>query len=500
MSTITLGDITLDDTYAPLVNVSFEYFKTKGGEIIGGLQKFNITGVVTVADQTGLVTGSNVMTKLKNIRNIGKKTKCANVVIPGFYSGLAKITNVSIDQGSDPTWVNQGDFSIEVSAPLTSIPTNSLGITLNDSVTDISKSETIEIGEDAHGYVLTDTKINNVSLSKTFVKFSTKIDLTCKPLCPNLGGVNANPISILKRMVSSGPTHEALQKYKSWKPFLQSRSLDISTEGTVSFSSEVILLPPNASAKAFIDIGFEHNRTYESKQTTKKISGTVTGLAEIAWSDLVTISDTSSSSKLVNAEAAFSTLKSQFTDISNWSGLMLELIEIPGCPKKSSTSIGQCGQEDDDEGGGDVVPTTSSISKDRTEGVINFNFEWSSEDGDQECSESNGKRTEVTVDIVEPQATIVEHVIPGVGTLMQNLNCRSAKQITFTSTTTDPQGDGCSQTNQCSADDAINKEIEKYVPKDNDAGWLLIENSRTTTTNSFSITKKYIRKCLPRRR
>lgn len=492
MQTIVLGELTLDDTYAPLVNISFEYFKTKGGEIIGGLQKFNITGVVTVADQPGLVTGANVMSKLKAIRNIGKKTKCVNVSIPGFYSGQGKITNVTIDQGSDPTWVNQGDFSIEISAPLTSIPANSLGITLNDNVTDISKSETVEIGEDAHGYVLV-----GGNLSKTYVKFTNQVSLTCKPLCPNLGGVNANPIAILRRMVSSGPSHEALQKYKSWTPFIQSRSLEISTEGSVNFSSEIILLPPTSTGKAFVDINFEHSRTYESKKTSKKISGTVTGLAEIAWSDLVTLSDTSSASKLANAESSFQALKGQFSDLSSWAGLMIELTEIPECPKETEDSIGKCGDDDEDEeGGGNIVPTTSTISKDRTEGVINFTFEWASDDDDQGCSENNGKRTEVSVDITEPQATLAEHIIPGVGTLIQNLNCKSAETISFTSSTTDPESDGCSKNNECDANEAINKEIEKYIPKDNDKGWLLIENSKVTTGTSVTITKKYIRKCL----
>lgn len=497
MSKIILGELTLDDTYAPLVNVSFEYFKTKGGEIIGGLQKFTISGIVTVSDQPGLLTGANVMSKLKDIRDVGKKTKCINVVIPQFYTGQAKITNVSIDQGSDPTWVNQGDFTIEISAQLTSIPTNSLGITLNDNITDISKSETIEIGEDAHGYVLLDNP-EGLQLSKTYVKFSNQVNLTCKPLCPNLGGQNANVITILKRLVSSGPTHDALKDYKTWKPFLQTRSLEISTEGSVSFSSEIILLPPTSTAKSFVDISFEHNRTYESKQTSKKISGTVTGLSEIAWSDLVNLADTSSASKLGNAETDFQKIKTSFNSLSRWKGLQLELKEIPNCPKESSTSIGKCGDDDDDDetGGGDIVPTNSTISKDRTEGVINFTFEWSSSDSEQECSESNGKRTEVTVDITEPKATLVEHIIPGVGTLLQNLNCKSAKTISFTSTTTDPESDGCSKNNECSSEDAINAEIKKYIPSDNDRGWLLIENKRTTTSNSFSITKKYIRKCL----
>ena len=488
MSNITIGGLALDETYAPLVNLSFEYFKTKGGEIIGGLQKFTITGVVTVSDSLGLETGRTVMSKLKGIRSMGMKPKCYLVNIPGFYSGQAKVTNVTIDQGSDPTWVNQGAFSMEISAPLSSIPTNSLGITATDSVTEISKSETVEIGEDAHGYVLVDDN----TLSKTYIKFTNKINLTCKPLCSSS---TANPIAILKKLVSIGPTHDSLRtKYKSWRLFLQSRSLEISTEGSVSFISDIILLPPSSTGKAFVDIGFEHKRTYETEQTTKTISGTVTGLSEVVWSGLIDISDTSSSSKFSNAESVFQTLKDKYVDISSWAGLIIELTKVPGCPKKTSTSIGRCGDDDDDVGGGNIIPTSSTISKDRTEGVISFTFEWSS-DSDQECSESNGKKTEVTVEIVEPQATIIENIIPGVGTLIQNLNCKSAETLTFTSTTTDPKEGGCSNNSKCSTEEAINKEIRKYIPGGSGGKWLIIENTRTTSTNSFSVTIKYIKQC-----
>lgn len=494
MPPIIIGDLSLDDTYAPLVNLSYEYFKTQGGEILGGIQKYTISGVVTIGDKDGLSTGANVMTKLKNIRQLGKKTKCTNVTIPGFYTGMAKITNVTIGQGSDPSWVNQGEFSIELSAALTTIPPNKLGITVDDCITDFSKSESVEIGEDAHGYVLLDGPL---TLSKTYVKFSNKINLTCKPLCPSMGGSTANPISVLRRLFASGPTHTAFSKYATWKPFLQSRSLEISTEGSVSFSADIILLPPSSNGNAFVDLEFEHSRTYDSKQTTKRTSGTVTGLVPILWSDLVTISDTSSASKLANAETVFTQIKNAFKDESSWGGLTLELQEKPNCPIISVNSIGACGNSDDeDDDGGCFQPTNSTISKSRTEGTITFNFEWSTVPDDEQCTDQNNKRTEVTVDITEPQATIVEHVVPDFGTLIQNLNCRSAKTIEFTSTTTDPSGEGgCSQTNECTANDAINKEIEKYVPN-NDPNWLLIGNSITRTYTSISLKKKFIRKCI----
>lgn len=487
MANIVIGSLTLDDTYTPLVNLAYEYFKTDGGEIIGGVQKYTISGTITVSDD-GSTTGASVMTKLKGIRQLGNKTKCVDVVIPNFYSGSAKISNVQIDQGQDPSWVNQGDYTIELTAPLSSIPTNSLGITVDDCVTSISKTETIELGEDAHGYIL----LGGNQLTKTFITFKLEINLTCKPLCTTSG---INVVKILKRLVKNGPTYEAFDKYQSWSPYLQSRSLQLSTDGSATFSADVILLPPNATAKAFIDLEFEHSQSYENKQQSKKISGTVTGLASITWTELVTLQNTTLASKLANAEDVFDQVKGLYSDLGNWSGQTLELTEKPNCPITNATTLGQCGTEDPNFFPC-FQPTTSTISKSRTDGVINFNFEWATQSEDEECADKNGKRTEVTVDITEPQATIVEHVIPDFGTLVQNLNCRSAKTIDFTSTTTDPTAEGCSTANACIADDAINKEIEKYIPEDDDNGWLLIGHTKTETIDSFTVTKKYIRKCL----
>ncbi len=477
---IVIGFLLLDESYSPFVTLSFEYFKTEGEEIIGGLQKYVIDGNVTVSDADGVVTGSIVMSKLKSIRALGKKTKCVDVIIPGFYSGQAKLTNVIIEQGSDPSWINQGQFKIELSAPLLSIPTNSLGITVSDYITEISKKETIEIGEDAHGYVLVGT-----SLSKAFVKFTNNITLTCKPLCPSLGGDQANGINVLRRIASNGPTHKIFEKYKNWQPHLQGRSLQLSTDGSLSFNSEVILLPPNITSKAFIDIDFEHTRAYEPKTHNKKISGTITGLASIGWTDIISLSNSVSSSKFANAEAVFNTIKPTLVSLDDWDGITLELKQLPNCP----TQVNECSSSIIDNNIPCYKPISSAISKSRTEGQVSFTYEWATD-----CEESNGKRTEITIDITEPQEQFVEHIVPDVGTLIQNLNCRSAKVLEITSSTTDPRGEGCSTTNECSATDALNKALLEYIDNESQ-DWLLIEHSRTTTSDSFSIRQKYIQGC-----
>lgn len=493
MADINIGGFILGSDSSTIVNVSSEYFKTQGGEIIGGLQKFTISGTISVDDSGGITTGAVVMSKLASIRNLGKKSGCSTIDIPGFFSGKAKVTNVTIEQGQDPSWVNQGSFTIEISAALDTIPTNSLGLVAQDFVTDLSRSESIEIGENAHGYVMVLNGMLDFSLTKTYVVFKDQINLTCQPICPDSPH---SIIKVLKKLVNIGPTHPAFIKYQSWQPYLQSRSFESSTEGTVIFSSEIILLPPNVTAGAFVDLSFEENKIYESKQTTLKVSGTVTGLAPINWSDIIDLPNTSSCSKLSNAESAFSNIKSKFSDLLTFNSNIpsLELVEKANCPKTTTNSIGQCGKADDTNKPKCIKPKNSTISKSRTEGSISFSFEWGTLSEDQGCSE-NGKRTEVTVDIVEPQATIIEHIIPDFGTLIQNINCKQAKTIEFKSTTTDPLN-GCSTNTSCTASDELQKEIDKYIPKSEMKNWLIITDSKTRTTESVALTKKYIRKCI----
>lgn len=477
---ISVGGFSIDDSTTPVVNVNFEYYKSKGGEIIGGVQKYTISGVITKGGQG--TTGAQVMSALSSIRQLGTSPKCIDVNLSGFYSGKAKVTGVNIEQGPDPAWINQGAFSIEITAPLTEIPPNSLGLTANDSVKDVSKSEKVELGEECHGYIY-DSQAGR--LSKTFAKFTNEVTLSWQPICSD----TATPLmSVLAKLVTVGPTLTAFNKFGSWSQFSQSRSLDINTDGSITFKSEMVLVPPGGSASAFVDISFEHNQNYTDKSVSKKISGTVTGLSSPSWSGMIGLGDTCSASKLSNAEGAFSSIKGAFSNLSSWAGIELELIKLGNCPKHNNDTMA-CNDPANDQTDTCLVPMNSTISKNRTEGSITFDFEWANNtNGD--CS-TNGLTKEITIDITEPQVTFKEFVIPDVGTVLQNLNCRSAKTIQgICSVST---SNGCLEDLNCSCETALDAEINKY---ENVSNWLLITHSKQKTMNSFTLTKKYIRKCI----
>jgi hypothetical protein len=464
-----------------MVKVAYDYFKSKSGEVLGGNTIFTISGTVTVED--GGLSGSSVMTKLKSIRDMGKQSTCVPVNIPGFFNGQGRISNVSIEQGPDPTWVNQGGYSIEVRTPIENLPPNSLGITKDDCVTDLSISESIEIGEESHGIIID-------SMGSSFVKFTNKISVTCKPLCSSSGTPFSKALGVVKRLIKIGPQNDIFSEYKNWKICLQDRTLEMSSEGSLNFSSTIIMLPPTTTHLALVNLSFGSSRSYDSETQTKTISGTITGLAPISWSDLVNLGDTCSASKIANADAALSEIKGRYRDVSSWDGMDLLLTRTANCPE-TSTNIptGQCGNSTQPQVGC-LEPSNSTISKNRTEGSINFSFEWASTESGQCASEGN--KTEVIIDVDDPQPTLVEHSIIGHGTSIQNINCKTAKRVSGTLTITS-QGGGCPSPANCSSgSDNLMEQINQHT---GDGTYYTIGHTETQTLNSYSLKIDLIKGC-----
>jgi len=496
---ITIGNFVLnDDTDSPVVNVTEEYFRTNSGIIVGGQVKATITGTVSIddGDDSEIKTGSIVMGRLAAIRNLGKMTKCVPVNIPNFdpCGGKAKVTNVTINQGPDPAWVNQGEYTIEVTGSVKQIPTNPFGIVAADGVTEFTRDETMEFGEDSHGYVYDPS----VGASKAFIKFINNITIKTENVCCG----STNSMVLFNRLVSIGPTLPIFAPYRSWSPFLHSRSMTLENDGRISFKCEIIYTPPGTNFGAFVDLDFTVSRSYQSNDTTYITSGSVTGLVSLNWTDIITLSDTCSRSKLANALGVYYAIASKYKDFSFWNGSFLELEEQPNCPREDEENAGpfvncrslSSNNEDneDEDDPGVIEPSNSTTAISRTDGVVNFTFEWSTikkENSGGECFEDGIKR-ETTVDITYPQPSIIEHVIPGRGTLLQNLNCVTALKVTITVTETYPNDKGSCDKNKsiCRTNTGIGIAVEKFVPENN----LLIDHTITETNNSYSIKQTFI--------
>ena len=476
---ISIGSFTLDDSYVPSIKVSYEYARNSAQEIIGGAAVYSISGKVIVPAGGA----STVMSKLKSIRDLGKLSECVQVVIDGFYSGKARITNVNIDQGSDPSWINQGEFSIELKAPLNKLPPNTLNLTAEDAVTDISISEVLEIGEESHSYYYATGDFN-----KGFIKFTNKVSVTCKPFCSDDGTPLSKSMSVLNKVLKLGISNSSISsKYASWAQLLQSRTMEINTDGGISFTASMILVPPGASASALVDINFSHNENYQDKSRRYVVSGTVTGLVNVPWGNLISLGSTSSVSKFANANSVFGNIQARFSSLGSWAGTKLTATEIGNCPINNTISQ-ICSLAKDTENSC-LEPLSTTVSKSRTDGVINFTFEWGTSQTDN-CI-NNGKKTEITIDVQESQPQFVEHVIPRYGTLIQDINCRSAKRVTYTSSTTTDDS-SCSTSLDCSSqNNDPTLDISEYISGD----FLLIGSSISKSRTSYIVKREYIERC-----
>ena len=479
MADISVNGINLGSS--PVVNLEDEFFRTGDGEIIGGVHKISINGSIVE------INGNLIMAKLKSIRELGNDAKCISIKT-GVYNGQAKVENVTISQGPDPAWINQGEFSIELTAPLTTIPGNRFGFVAGDNVREFSRSESVSLGDDSHGYAFS---LESLQLSKTFVTYSTKMSIrTHQPFCDSKGTL---AMDLLQKLVYGGPTDPSLAEYARWKIYLKSRSLDISGDGSISFSYDAILMDPtSAPLAAFVDLSFSTSDSYAPREETHTISGNIEGLSSISWKDLIILSDTCSSSKLGNAQGVYGSMSAILSDydrafLPNY--LPMELILQANCPVKTPGQV-KCNETIPI---GIKRPASSSVATNRITGIIGFTFIWSSS---TQCEGEDGSTETATIDVTPTILQFVQHVIPRYGTIVQKLGSYKNERVTFNYAKEYPLGlvglpPGCHKT--------IDEMINKYFQDNPFHKYLNIEWTRNYTLTSFTEKKSYIAICQTRR-
>jgi hypothetical protein len=324
-------------------------------------------------------------------------------------------------------------------------------------------------------------------ISKAYVTFSNSITLKCEPYCSDI-----NPLNVLKKIVKIGPQNSIFNQYRSWPKYLQSRSLEINTDGTITFSSDMILTPYPVSA--LVDLSFTESQTYQSKDKTYTTSGTITGLVSVGWSDIVQLSSTCQQSKLLAAQSAFSSIKRLYSNYTSWSGNKLTLTPNQNCPANADNPFTPLcsdpyGDEgDNNEDSDEIKPSSVSVTTSRTEGTINFTFEWSTTQNQSGECVINGVKTETTIEITERQPNFVEHYIPSYGTLLQNMRCNTAKRLSITNSVTAPEN-SCGQNLDCQANEGYTIDPTPYFGDDR---WLIIGHTTTKTNNSYTVKQDYI--------
>ena len=500
---------------SPVTNIEDEFFRTGDGEIIGGVHKISINGSIVGLD------GTAVMSELKSLRELGKTALCVPI-ITDLYRGRAKIENVTIPQGPDPSWINQGEFSIELTAQMDKIPNNRFGFIASDNVREFSQSESLSLGDDHHGYLV--IKRGGAKLSKTFVKFSTKMSIRCDSFC---GGTDQS-VKLLQDRLHVIPNHPALVGYgapvvgnaipidipkRDWIVYPQSRSLDISSQGTVSFSADAILVDPLWSmAIAFVEYSAAINTTYSpDPQYSVILSGNIQGLSKVDWTDLITLTDTcGGSDKLTNALDVFNKAGKWLFDFelvdvgSNILLNALKLVKQNNCPVTSSASQASCASTTptSEEISTLIKAASSSVTTNRTSGSVDFSLSWEPDPtgGGASCAGADGASEDFGLTITPEVKQYAIHTIPRYGTIIQDLICLKNEKLSFTASRKGSAGQGLGLCDPVTLPgcEPVGSNFDKFI-KDymltTKKTYLLLSHSKNFTNESSSEQKEFIELC-----
>ena len=484
---MNIGSLDLSE-YEISTNISYEYIKTEGGEVINGYIIASVEGKIVHTKDNNL----NVINELVKVRDLGKTVDCLEVSsIPNFEpkDKVAKIRKLSINEGDDPSRLHLGSFSIELVGYMDTIPTNRFNVGPEDYLTELSINETIDIISDSHGYFF---QLDGSDITKSFVRYSSNISFVSEVLCADRQSSKIK--DTLNKVLITSPKYADLQtKYESWNKYLESRSLSVSSSGRVEFSCSLLLVE-KSTHDAFIDLSFTHNKNYENKQEQYGVQGTINGLSKIGgWSDPITYNE-SATSKYANARAAYDSIKGKLNDLNKVKkyAQKLDLTERENCPEEGDTTVGQCELFDDtEESVSCIEPSSSVVTSSTIDGTINFNYDWSNSTEENGCRR-NGVTEEWTIDKKSPELQYVEFVRPGIGTYFQGLNTFNSPRVTITYSISYPEGN-CNTDIDCKVSAGLDNEtVKNFAPQDLETNYILIGRRKTQTKTSFTEVRDFI--------
>ena len=323
------------------------------------------------------------------------------------------------------------------------------------------------------------------------------INVEVDPLCQSIN-IKTLLEKIIRKFIKNSPSHALLTKYRSWRVFLADRSYTVSNANAELNTSSILLSPNSRGQSAFVDLNFEHRKTYNKNEETKVVSGNIRGLVNIPWNDIISLGSSFGSSKLASAESALSYIASGYSDVANWDGLEYALTRY-NCPPSRGDND-PCAIEGEGALNKDCLkPSTSSVARNRTDGSIDFSFEWVNTD----CGRNSSSSTtiEYQVDDIKSQPTTVEFTIPTVGILLQNINCQTARRITFTSNLNFPDNSGnCLEETpeECNQRAKLDRYILNYFKNRGltASDYLLIDHTFTKTNRVNTLKKGFVSLCL----
>ena len=502
---------------SPFVSTSYEYAKS-GRYTIGGVVLVTLSGtlVAKVTDCT------DILTQIKTIRDYNNDPKaCYDLIVgcsglPTFLQGTGKIRSATATKGDQPciaTYTITIAIETKPNADGTSGPIidpdpeflarygfGSSKEELKDFKGVGKYEENISLKGDESNLSLVDS---DFGVTKSYVKFDGTIlvsSMSTGQICKDNTSALAACIKLVKKRYktlmtadfASSTLYKKLAGYNSWNKWLDTKDITINeSDGSVTWSFSLIMTQGPCNPKALVDISTVDSVDTNTKRKTRSIQGTIDGLSK-SVDDGGLIEETveknilkngiCKTERLTNAKAVFANITSKITS-GAWPGATP--IE-PTVPKPTGVP----------PAGIDCTPKPAASCYQRTSssntvspllGRITFNAEFADRDS---CAP--GGATAITFTIEEKLSvdTIVEIIIPGVKRSVLQKMGQTPHTVSVTVQGTLSGCDTKKITEITLCTDAIFK--EKTDPYSTNAKWLVITQSSTTNTKSYSRTIEYM--------
>lgn len=476
---------------APYISTSYEY-NTSGEYVIGGFL------IVTLS---GTIIGEDIAAQINQLSALQTQTNCISVRVgcsggSDFLEGAGRIRSVTINPSDQPYLASYSmQIALETVDGLPAVEADEEFLRqtclTGQSIGFLqSYNETLTVSGEGN----TITSVDNVlKVSKSYIKASGKITLSSfmREVCgiPDYSG-NNNSINIIKERAKSLMSMEIcvpdspLAQFSGWYKWLDTKSLTIDGNGSVTWSFDMYMSQGDAQPIAWIDVNTEDQEQQDRKTPvkTRNISGTIKGLSSANISDYLA-DRVDVNERIGNATTAYNALSSILA-AGSWptDGVVL----LPRGEECDTNEDDNPCDTDDEENLCDQR-ISSTVKKSPVSGEITFSAQYGPISA---CKPTGAGKIDFTVEEQLPAARHVEYIIPGAGdSVVISLNAPTPHRVTISA-----RGSlqGCDKTKLPELIACVEKAFNQQVAKLQGA-WLALNQTKSIGTFSYSLSKEFIK-------
>lgn len=477
---------------APFVSTTYEYAKYNN-YTIGGLL------IVTLS---GTLIGKDIINQISKLNSLQGKTDCVSLTIgcadsggTDFLDGAGRIRSIDVNYENQP-FIASYTIVIEIETiggkpAVVADPAFAISLGITPEVVPeflLDYSETINIDGNAD---IIGSHDSRMSISKANVKGGGSIRLKVSGRSFICGYPSYNPNAKIeaflkarsKAMINGLGGVNPLINYVSWGKWLDTKSLEITNNGDVSWKFDLYMIKSGFRPIALVDASTNDKLDQRTNKRTRTISGSIKGLSSATVEDYLA-HRAASNQRMRNADRIFQSLES-YLKYGTWPGdncpILLPEEDCPPPPNVCvNTPLPVCYQR-----------SSHSITRSVVNGEISFNMEFA----DIDSCKANDFTIDITIDESLPANSVNEIIIPNRQLRARHSYPRSIIQriyttpnkVTITIRATllscdTSRMEDMIRTVCCKLNDIVNSEYPSA------AGWFFKDQKENIGTYSYSVT------------